>query len=123
MYVYTHVYACVHACPDSQATPISHPPTKQTRNQNKTKQDLKEEYRLYRKQALAALREKDAAIAALGGQASAPTPSPAGGGRNGGNGASAGGGLNLQDPSVVYLRNLCQKFFSTESPEVRAVVG
>lgn len=29
------------------------------------KQDLKEEYRLYRKQALVALKEKDAAIAGL----------------------------------------------------------
>ncbi len=97
-----------------------------------TKQDLKEEYRLYRKQALAALREKDAALAlaaapgssasavAVAGAAAASSPSP-GAARRGGSGGGAG--LNLGDPAVQYLRNLCEKFFSTESPEVSAGFG
>lgn len=111
-------------------TPLP-PPTHHHTPQNTTKQDLKDEYRLYRKQALAALREKDAAIAALSNGGTAPPATPAsasasasasmaaGGGGNGG----GGGGLNLRDPSVVYLRNLCEKFFSTESPEVGGGIG
>jgi len=81
--------------------------------------ELKEEYRLYRKKALEALREKDSLISVLDREGKG-----GGGGREGrreggqaGQGGRMGGGL--EGGQVVYLRNLTEKFFSTESGEIR----
>lgn len=90
-------------------------------NQIEPIQDLKEEYRLYRKQALAALREKDAALAALSNGGNPPPSSSSSSSSTAAGAHNSGGGLDLGDPSVVYLRNLCEKFFSTESPEASSV--
>ena len=84
--------------------------------------ELKEEYRLYRKKALEALREKDSLISILDREG-------AGGGRelmreggrgdaNGGGGGGGGGG-GLEGGTLVYLKNLTEKYFSTESGEIR----
>lgn len=94
---------------------------------------MKQEYKLYRKKALEALREKDALIAEqavmLGGRqppsasssSSSNLRNPAG---PGGGGGPMGGPptamLDVEgDPRIQYLRNLVAKYLSTEQAEVK----
>jgi hypothetical protein len=95
---------------------------------------VKQEYKLYRKKALEALREKDALIAEqavmLGGR-QPPSASSSSSSSNLRNPAGPGGGggpmggpptamLDVEgDPRIQYLRNLVAKYLSTEQAEVR----
>ncbi|GAB5035002.1 Hypothetical protein NocV09_02300170 [Nannochloropsis oceanica] len=80
--------------------------------------ELKEEYRLYRKKALEALKEKDSLISILDKESGGGGGGGGGGARwDGGRGVSVGGGL--EGGILVYLKNLTEKYFSTESGEIR----
>ena len=108
---------CTYVCGAGRGVGASAPHVPNRTKLNQPEQDLKEEYRLYRKQALAALREKDAALAALSNGSNPPSSSAAAA-----SASTAGGAHNgVGSLEFGYLRALCEKFFSTESPEASGV--
>ena len=87
--------------------------------------DLKEEYKQYRRRAMAAIADKDAALSSahadlsrgLGGSSGVPG---GGGGGGGGSRAPARAGAASEDPRFEYLRNLMAQYLSQNEAGARS---
>lgn len=82
-------------------------------------QDLKDEYKLYRKKAMEALQEKDIALTQAQAELNMGVRSGPGMRRAANAGGGRGGGAVGDDPRMTYLKNLMLKYLCVDELEVR----